>query len=148
MRCTVHTRLPGKNEDGEPRFMNVYAINEHNLSRSNWRKEIDSNVIPILNKEIEDNSFRTSRWFVQSLLAGAEQMKLAFVTRKNMSENDKHIVLGTHTLQTKSWATQINIYLDSMWSIINYIVECVLDEKQLKIARALEEGKIIDHEKL
>ena len=75
-------------------------------------------------------------------------MKLAFVTRKNMSENDKHIVLGTHTLQTKSWATQINIYLDSMWSIINYIVECVLDEKQLKIARALEEGKIIDHEKL
>jgi len=68
----VHTKLPGKAENGEARFMNVYALNEHNLTRSNWRQEIDNEIIAILNKEIEDNSYKTSRWFVQSLLADAE----------------------------------------------------------------------------
>jgi translation initiation factor 3 subunit D len=84
--------------------MNVYALNEHNLTRSNWRQEIDNEIIAILNKEIEDNSYKTSRWFVQSLLADAEQMKLAFVTREKMTDPSKHIVLATHTLTTKKWA--------------------------------------------
>lgn len=84
--------------------MNVYALNEHNLQRSNWKQEIDNDIIPILNKEVEDNSFKTSRWFVQSLLADAEQMKLAFVTRDKNTDPAKHTVLATHTLMTKKWA--------------------------------------------
>jgi len=98
IRCTVHTKLPGKNDDGSSKYANVYAINEHNLSRSNWRQDIDSNIVPILNKEIEDNSFKTSRWFVQSLLAGTEQIKIAFVTRDRNVDPSKHVVLATHTL--------------------------------------------------
>lgn len=84
--------------------MNVYALNEHNLQRSNWRQDIDNDIIPILNKEIEDNSFKTSRWFVQALLANTDQMKLAFVTRDRNTDPSKHVVLATHTLNTKKWA--------------------------------------------
>ena len=72
IRCSVHTKLPGKTDDGKPRYMNVYALNEHHLRKSNWRQNIDNDIIPILNREIEDNSFKTSRWFVQSLLADVE----------------------------------------------------------------------------
>lgn len=98
IRCSVHTKLPGP---GEPRFMNVYAMNEHNLSRSNWRQDMGGQKVFVINKELEDNAFKVSRWIVQSLLADVEFMKLAFVTRDNVNDNKKHIILATERLNTK-----------------------------------------------
>ena len=44
--------------------MNVYALNEHSLERSNWRNNIESSLIACLNKEVSDNSFKVSRWLL------------------------------------------------------------------------------------
>ena len=56
-----------------------------------------------LTKEVQDNSCKISRWVVESLLAGADQIKFAFVTRKSPKDNTKHIVLGTYGIETKSF---------------------------------------------
>jgi translation initiation factor 3 subunit D len=55
-------------------------------------------VITCLNKEISDNSFKVSRWVVQALLAEVDLMKFAFVSRREMNDNKKHVVLATHTV--------------------------------------------------
>lgn len=60
IRCTVHTTIAGTT-DGERKYMNVYALSEN---RTNWRGDIDKNITTCLNKEIEDNSFKLSRWLV------------------------------------------------------------------------------------
>lgn len=84
--------------------MNVYALNEHNLNRSNWRATVDKQTTAALNRATEDNSFRVSRQIVQSLLADAEYMKLAFISRKDMSDkptsNEKHVLLATYAIET------------------------------------------------
>lgn len=140
IRCQVHTHI-GKDEDGDPRYMNVYALNEHTTNRTNWRATIDKQTTAALNKETEDNSFRVSRWIVQSLLSDAEFMKLAFISRKDLSDkpdsNQKHVVLATYTINTQKWAKQINMKLDNMWNIIKYIIECIEDDKQLKANKDL-----------
>jgi len=41
IRCAVHTNTGTLNENGEKALMNVYAVNEHSLERSNWRGIID-----------------------------------------------------------------------------------------------------------
>lgn len=104
IRCSVHTHTGVTKENGENQFQNVYAFNEHNLNRTNWRINIDNSVITCLNKEISDNSFKVSRWVVQALLADVDLMKFAFVSRREMNDNKKHVVLATHTVQTQSWA--------------------------------------------
>ena len=57
-----------------------------------------------LTKEVQDNSNKISRWVVESLLAGVEQIKFAFVTRKTPKDNTKHVILGTYGIETKSFS--------------------------------------------
>lgn len=124
IRCQVHSHT-GKTraETGEREFMNVYAFNEHSLMRTNWRENIDNSVITCLNKEITDNSAKVSRWIAQALLAEADLVKFAFVSRRDMDDARRHVVVGTHTVQTQSWASQMNITMDRMWGVIKYVIE-------------------------
>ena len=79
-------------------------------------------MITCLNKEISDNSFKVSRWVVQALLADVDLMKFAFVSRREMNDNKKHVVLATHTVQTQSWAKQMNISMERLWPILKFLV--------------------------
>ena len=59
------------------------------------------------------------------MLSDVDYIKFAFVTRKKMDDNTKHMLLATHTSNTKKWAQQQNITIDSLWSNIKYITELV-----------------------
>jgi translation initiation factor 3 subunit D len=99
IRCSVHSHVAGqKSETGGPAYMNVYAVNEFNTNLTQWRSKLDQLLIPCLNKEITSNSFKMTKWLVQSLLADVEYIKFAFVSRKDQSINNKHVVLSTHTV--------------------------------------------------
>jgi translation initiation factor 3 subunit D len=78
--------------------MNVYALNEFSLIRSNWRNQIDNSIINCLNKEVTDNSFKVSRWLIQSMLADVDFIKFAFISRKDVADNKKHVLIATHTV--------------------------------------------------
>lgn len=71
---------------------------------SNWKTTIDTGLITCLNREIHNNSFKSSRWLIQAMLADVDYIKFAFVTRKDMPDATKHQVVATHTIRTKSWA--------------------------------------------
>lgn len=105
--------------------MNIYAFHEFNLNKTNWRSQIDTSLITCLNKEITNNSFKASRWLVQAVLADADMIKFAFVSRKDMAFNNKHVLLATHTVGTQNFAKQLNLQMDSMWSKIKHIVDVV-----------------------
>ena len=125
--------------------MNVYAFNEHNLYRTNWRENIDSSVITCLNKEISDNSAKVSRWIAQALLAEADLVKFAFISRKDMDDPTRHVVVGTHTVQIQSWASQMNITMDHNWGVIKFVIdeieEATAAAEAKKEAAAKAEGK-------
>ena len=104
IRCSIHSTTGTMKENGEKALINVYALNEHSLERSKWRQTIDSSIIACLNSEVSTNAFRVSRYLVQSLLAGVDFMKFAFVSRKDMGKNNEHVVVGTHTVKTVAYA--------------------------------------------
>lgn len=142
IRCSVHLNAESTDTEelsGEAKksFMNVYALNEHNPNKTQWRQNIDTSIINILNKSIADNSFKVSRWLVQSLLADADFIKFAFVSRKQPTSNKKHVVLATHTVKTKSWAKQLNMTLDTMWNNIKHLVE-IVQQKDLEEKTKIE----------
>lgn len=103
---------------------------------TNWKTNIDTGLITCLNKEIHDNSFKSSRWLIQAMLADVDHIKFAFVTRKDMPDNTKHQVLATHTIRTKNWAQQLNLNLDDMWKNLKHIVDVV--EKDCVATKAAE----------
>lgn len=129
IRCSVHTNTGALKENGEKALMNVYALNEHSLERSNWRGTIDNSIVPCLNFEVTNNSYRVSRYLVQSILSDVDFIKFAFISRKEMSDPKNHVVCATHTVKTASWAKQSNMNMDKMWCIIKRIVEEVEEAK-------------------
>ena len=78
-----------------------------------------------LTKEVQDNSCKVSRWVVQSILAGVEQIKFAFVSRKNPKDAGKHVILGSYGIDTRSFQNQINLNMQQCWAILQQTVDCV-----------------------
>ena len=56
-----------------------------------------------LTKEVQDNSCKVSRWVVQSLLAGVDQIKFVFVSRKYQKDSNHHVILGTYGTDVRSY---------------------------------------------
>lgn len=78
------------------------------------------------NREVTDNYFKMNRWLVESILAGVDYINFAFVTRKDIKDVSKgHQILATHTVPTKSVQDQLNLKMELLWRIINYIVNVV-----------------------
>jgi translation initiation factor 3 subunit D len=81
---------------------------------------------------VADNSFKVTKWLVQSLLAEVDLIKFAFVTRKMPSNNTLHQVLATHTVKTKLWANELGIQLERLWPIVKHVVEHIERNEVIK----------------
>ena len=68
---------------------------------------------------------------VQSLLAGADQIKFAFFSRKNTKSNTAHSLIGTYGLATNAFANQINLNMSNCWAILRDLVDSIyIDAKK------------------
>ena len=99
-------------EEGKVTYQNVYALSEYDVNKTNWTKQLDTMMAQVLSKEVQNNSCKVSRWAVMSILAGVDQIKFAFITRKVKDSNKNHVILGTLGIETKSFANQINLNMN------------------------------------
>jgi translation initiation factor 3 subunit D len=114
-------------------YMTAFALNEYNPHESgtaaannpnsiNWRDKIDSQRGAVLATELKNNSFKLAKWTAQSLLAGAEQMKIGFVSRTAPKNAYEHVILATQFYRPKDFATQITLSEGQMWALIRMFI--------------------------
>src|SRR2546423_11660151 len=79
----VRTQLDSiiKNPSGDS-FINVRALNEFDARAQgtggalDWRQKLDTQRGAVVTTEMKNNSCKLAGWAIQSILAGADQMKL------------------------------------------------------------------------
>ena len=125
---------------GEKLKMTAYALNEWDSKLSGgveWRQKIDSQRGAVLATELKNNSCKLARWTAQSILAGADQMKLGYVSRVARTNPYEHVVLATQFYKPREFATQITLSVPNMWGIIKMLVDLLLtyDDGKYVIAR-------------
>jgi len=103
--------------------MNLYALHEWNQSRQQWSKELDTQGIPCLTREIADNQTKFMRWAIASILGGVKQMRFGFLQRVNDNVNTEHKIVGTQTVSTRAFATQLNLNMRNCWAIASDLFE-------------------------
>ena len=128
----VKKRGASSSGDGE-QYMTAFALNEFDSSRSsqnnvqatsiNWREKIDSQRGAVIATEIKNNSCKLAKWTAQSLLAGADQMKIGFVSRVSKNNAYEHTILATQFSRPKDFAAQITLSEGNMWGIIKMLVD-------------------------
>jgi translation initiation factor 3 subunit D len=115
-------------------YMTAFALNEyapapapgagpaHPPQNPSWREKIDSQRGAVLATELKNNSFKLAKWTAQSLLAGADQMKIGFVSRSNPRSSYEHVILATQFYRPADFAGQITLREGHMWAMFRYFV--------------------------
>jgi len=134
-RCELDAVQQGSNN--ETQFINLKALNEWDARHSggvDMRQKLDTQRGAVLANELKNNACKLAKWTVQSVLAGADNLKFGYVTRYNVKDSSRHIILGTQQFKPVEFGQQINLSMDNAWGI----VRCVLD-----IIRGQKDGKYL-----
>lgn len=90
-----------------------------------WRARLDQSRGAVVATEMKNNSFKLARFTVQSILAGADNMKVGYVTRVSPLDPYRHTILGTSWFKPRELATQMAYSLENGWGIVRTIVDLV-----------------------
>jgi translation initiation factor 3 subunit D len=131
VRCELHAWTLKR---GEELTMTCHALNEWDSKFSGgteWRQKIDQQRGAVLATELKNNSCKLGRWAAQSILAGADLMKLGYVSRKSRTNPYEHSILATQFFKPKDLAVQIAMTLNQMWGVIKMICDLMMkDDKE------------------
>lgn len=132
----ARTELHGAVErKGRKQHMSIYALNEWDSKLSGgveWRQKIDSQRGSVLATELKNNAAKLGRWTAQSLVAGADLLKVGYVSRVNPRDPFRHQVLATQFYKPNEFALQINLNQYNMWGILKAVIELVMKQERGK----------------
>ncbi|KAJ1462201.1 eukaryotic translation initiation factor 3 subunit D [Pelagophyceae sp. CCMP2097] len=114
---------------GDAQRMTCYALNEWDSRLSggvDWRMKIDQQRGAVLATELKNNSCKLARWTAQSILAGADQMKLGYVSRTAKTNPYEHTILATQFYKPREFATQITLNVNNMWGIVKMLLDMLM----------------------
>jgi len=126
-------------------YMTAFALNEYfdstkaysksntpNAGMINWREKLDSQRGAVVGTELKNNAFKLAKWTAQSILAGADQMKIGFVSRNAPKNAYEHQILATQFYRPKDFATQITLNEGNMWGIMRMFINLFKEQPEGK----------------
>merc|ERR1711962_816273 len=132
-RCELDAVQQGS--QGEIQFVNLKALNEWDSRHSgglDWRQKLDTQRGAVLANELKNNACKLAKWTVQSILAGADNLKFGYVTRYNVKDSSRHVILGTQQFKPIEFGQQINLSMDNAWGIVRCVLDLVMSQKDGK----------------
>lgn len=149
------TELHGIVKKGsEVQYMTAFALNEYfdsmnpysktNVSAAgmiNWREKLDSQRGAVLATEMKNNSFKLGKWTAQSILSGADQMKIGFVSRAIPKNPYEHQILATQFYRPRDLGVTLN--LSNMWGVIRLLIGLFKDQPEGKYVIMRDPNKAI-----
>ncbi|RIA93927.1 translation initiation factor eIF-3 subunit D [Glomus cerebriforme] len=88
-----------------------------------WRQKLDTQRGAVVTTEMKNNSCKLARWATQSILAGADQMKLGYISRVSPKDPQKHAILGTQIYKPREFASQMNLSISNGWGIVRTVID-------------------------
>jgi len=128
-RCEIHGYVMKREEK---LHMTAFTLNEWDsklAGTDEWRQKIDSQRGAVLATELKNNAAKMAKWIAQSILAGADQMKLGFVSRLTKANAYEHVILGTQFYKPTDFARQISLDQKHMWGAVKEIVSIIRRQK-------------------
>jgi translation initiation factor 3 subunit D len=130
-------------------YMTAFALNEYAPASSagstnttpSWREKIDQQRGAVLANELKNNSFKLAKWTAQSLLSGADQMKIGFCSRSSPKNAYEHAILATQFYRPKDFATQITLHEGQMWAMMRMFVQLLQKQADGKYVLMREPNK-------
>ena len=115
----------------DTQFVSLSTLLEYDCRVSNtpdWRQKLDSTRGAVLATEYKNNGFRLTVQVTEAILAGADQIKLGFLSRKNPKDRRRHGILAIQTMKPDDLASQLNFNIYSGWGIVKTLIDFLLTQ--------------------
>ena len=117
---------------GQEQLHTSFALNEWNPKLAGtvpWKGKLDTQRGGILANELKNNAFKIGKWTASTILSGADQMKLGFVSRVRVNDAESHHILGTQFYKPLKFAEQINLSVFNMWGVLRGIIDVLMKQE-------------------
>ncbi|KAJ1562225.1 hypothetical protein HK096_000836 [Nowakowskiella sp. JEL0078] len=125
---------------GDTLFATVRALNEFDPravgagGAPEWRQKLDAQRGAVMASEMKNNSNKLAKWAVESILAGADQIRIGFVSRVSPKDRTRHSILGVGFYKPLDFAAQMNYNIRNGWGIFKTLID---------ICNDMEDGKFV-----
>jgi len=126
VRTEVNGYRPPKKGKGKkvPVFIFARALNEYDPKiTGGWRKILETQKAGAFATELKNNSCKLSKWLAQAHLAGAQCIKLGWVTRSNPGDSLTHLILDQSEFTIEEFAAEIACSVDSLWGTLKNLLD-------------------------
>ncbi|KAI5123413.1 hypothetical protein M0805_006118 [Coniferiporia weirii] len=130
VRTEVDAYIPGQgNPLNGQGLTTIRALNEFDSraqgagGAADWRAKLDSQRGAVVATEMKNNSCKLAKWAVQSVLAGAEALKIGYVSRVGPRDNTRHVILSTASMRPTDFTGQLNVSLANGWGIVRTVTD-------------------------
>ncbi|KAH9938102.1 eukaryotic translation initiation factor 3 subunit D [Fomitopsis serialis] len=148
VRTEVDAYSPGQ---GSPRagqgLVTIRALNEFDPRAAgaggapDWRTKLDSQRGAVVATEMKNNSCKLAKWTVQSVLAGADLMKIGFISRGNPRDNTRHVILSSISTRPMDFAGQLNVSISNGWGIVRTVTDMCMKQPDGKYVLVKDPNK-------
>ena len=110
------------------KFINIFALNE--FDKNSYLNKESNLGASILKKELKNNYLKLAKWGILSYLGGVKTLKIAFVTRENIDNNEKHLISTIYSLNTDDLLLLTNFSRSIGWGIFKEIISIIKNYKE------------------
>jgi len=128
-RCQLNSFTKDKSD--KPVFLTVRALNEFDPKLSgnvDWRQKLESQPGAVLATEMKNNANKLARWTSEMLLAGADEIRLGFVSRTNPKNATKHQLLKVLSFKPPQFVAAVGVKVPALWGSLKLILNELLSE--------------------
>ena len=174
VRTEVDAYLPGQDPLKGRGLVTIRALNEFDPrapgagGAPDWRTKLDSQRGAVVATEMKNNSCKLAKWTVQSVLAGADHLKIGYVvlsntrlhvsessrlaygalssyswiSRVNPRDNTRHVILSTTSTRPADFASQLNVSLANGWGIVRTVADMCMKQPEGKYVLVKDPNKV------
>ncbi|EKM59498.1 uncharacterized protein PHACADRAFT_137336 [Phanerochaete carnosa HHB-10118-sp] len=154
LKICVRTEVDAYNAgQGNPRegqgLVTIRALNEFDPrapgagGAPDWRTKLDSQRGAVVATEMKNNSAKLAKWTVQSILSGADLMKIGYISRANPRDSTRHVILSTQSVRPTDFANQLNVSLANGWGIVRTVTDILMKQPEGKYVLVKDPNKSI-----
>ena len=112
-------------QKGQNALLSIKALTEFDskVTGMDWRSKIETQRGAVIATELKNNANKLAKWTCCALLAGADILKLGFVSRAHPKDPQNHVILNTQSYKPKDFAQQINLTESNMWGVFQSVAE-------------------------
>jgi translation initiation factor 3 subunit D len=152
VRTEVDAYSPGQGNPQEGKgLVTIRALNEFDPraqgagGAQDWRSKLDAQRGAVVATEMKNNSCKLAKWTVQSVLAGADLMKIGYISRANPRDNTRHVILSTASVRPADFAGQLNVSLANGWGIVRTITDMCMKMPEGKYVLVKDPNRVSHH---